>query len=156
MNEFRIFAHGEEFNIDAFLETTTLRPDYVWRRGDLRRYSCIGSTHPTSGVEFVLGDGRVVPFLEQEEIAIAYLKAHRNELVVLAQFAGVETFNLGLQYVCELTKNTLGFCIGPSDLLMAHALDVGVSPTYYVTLDRRQGRNKEESEPGVPPGHCSS
>src|SRR5262249_49464062 len=125
MNEFHLFAHGEAFDVDAFLQASTLRPDYVWRRGDQRRYACVESRHETSGVEFVLGNGLVVPFPEQEQIAIAYLKAHRDELRALAQFPGVETFILGLQYVCELDESIVGFCMGPSAILMWHALDIG-------------------------------
>lgn len=136
MNEFRLFAHGETFDVDAFLASTTLRPDYVWRRGDPRRYSCVESRHTTSGVEFVLGDGLTVPFLEQEGIAVAYLKARRDELRALARFPGTDTFILGLQYRATFESNVVGFALGPSAWLMWHCLDVGVTPTYHVTLDR--------------------
>ena len=136
MNEFRLFAHGEAFDVDAYLATTKLRIDYVWRRGDQRRHSCVESRHPTSGVEIVLGNGRTIRPLEQEQIAIAFLKTHREELRALAQFSGVETFILGLQYVCELTDGIVAFCLGPSAVLMRHALEVGVLPNYYVTLEQ--------------------
>jgi hypothetical protein len=128
MNEFGLFAHGEAFDADAYLAETKLRIDYVWRRGDQRRYSC---------VEIALGDGRAVPYFEQGEIAIDYLKSHRDELRALAKFPGVETFILGLQYHVQIGESTIGFSIGPSPLLMWHALDIGVRPTYYVSLDRR-------------------
>src|SRR5262245_40108947 len=98
MNQFTLFAHGEAFDVDAFLARSLLRPDLVWRRGEQRRYSCVESFHPTSGVEFVLGDGLTAPFLAQEDIAVAYLMAHRDELRVLARFPGVTSFILGLQY----------------------------------------------------------
>lgn len=132
MNEFQLFAHGEAFDVDAFLASTTLRPDFVWRRGDQRQYACVESRHPTSGVAFVLGDGLTVPFFEQENIALAYLKAHRDELQELARYPGVDTFILGLQYMFE--NDVMGFCVGPSTQLMRHCLDVGCEPTYYVAL----------------------
>ena len=97
MNNFTLFAHGDEFDVDAFLASTTLRPDYVWWRGDQRRYACVESKHPTSGIEFVLGDGRTLPLSEQERIAIAYLKEHRDQLRALAQFPGAACFILGIQ-----------------------------------------------------------
>ena len=143
MNEFRLFAHGEAFDVDAFLARTTLRPDYVWQQGDQRRYACVESRHPTSGVEMVLGEGRAVPYLEQEEIAIAYLKAHRDELRALARFPGADTFILGLQYHMELGGNVIGFSLGTSPSLMWHCLDIGVRPVYYVTLDRRHAWEAE-------------
>lgn len=139
MNHFSLFAHGGAFDVDAYLAATKLSVDYVWRRGGQLRDSCVESRHPTSGVEIVLGDGCVVPFFEQEEIAIAYLKDHRDELRTLAHFSGIETFVLGLQYALKLdNEGDTGFCLGPSPQLMWHALDVGVRPTYYVTvtLDR--------------------
>jgi hypothetical protein len=147
MNEFRLFAHGESFDVDAFLATTTLRPAYVWRRGDQRRYACVESRHPTSGVEFALGDELPVPFLKQEGIAIAYLKAHRDELWALARFPGVDTFILGLQYRTVFESNVIGFCLGPSAQLMWHCLDVGCEPTYHVNLDRLPEPEVEVAEP---------
>ena len=136
MNEFRLFAHGEAFAVDAFLASTSLRPTYVWRRGDQRRNACVESSHPTSGVELVLGDGLSVPLPEQEGIAIAYLTAHRDELRALARFPGVDTFILGLQHCTALESNVVGFSLGLSASLMWHCLDVGCEPVHYVTLDR--------------------
>ena len=145
-NQFCIFAHGCTFDVDAFLGTTTLRPDYVWRRGDQRRYACVESRHPTSGVEFVLGDGRRVSPLEQEQIAISYIQANRDQLSALGQFAGVEAFILGIQYICELDEGLSGFCIGPSRLLMQQALEVGIEPHYYVGLNRRNESESTDTE----------
>jgi hypothetical protein len=136
-NEFRIFAHGEALDVDALLDATTLRPDYVWRRGEQRRFACIESAYPTSGVEFVLGDGLVLPVPAQEQIAARYIETHRDELRKLAQFPGVETFILGIQYICELDEGTIGFAIAPSPALLRRALDAGLDPTYYVGLNRR-------------------
>ncbi len=77
-----------------------------------------------------------VPFLEQRGIAIAYLKAHREELRALAQTPGVDTFILGFQYDIDFDDNIAGFCLGPSPRLMWHCLDVGCVPTYYVNIVR--------------------
>jgi hypothetical protein len=152
-NEFRIFAHGETFDVDAFLTTATLRPDYLWRRGDQRRYACVESKHPTSGVAFHLGDGRTVPFVKQEQIAITYIQAHRDELQALARYPGVQTFILGLQYICELDESLLGFCIGPSRRLMRLALDVGIEPNYYVGLNRTNDSECADVERDAPSTH---
>jgi hypothetical protein len=147
MNHFTLFAHGEAFDVDAFLATTTLSPDFVWRRGDQRRYACVESRHPTSGVEIVLGDGLSVPYWKQEEIAISYLKEHRDPLLALAQFPGAEVFILGIQYVVETDPATVGFCVEPSAPLVLHARDIGARLNYYVTLDRRREWEREDSEP---------
>jgi hypothetical protein len=150
-NQFQLTAHGHTFDVDAFLATSTLRPDYTWRRGDPLLYSCGESKYETSGVVLMLGDGRAVPFLDQERIAIGYLESHRDELRALANFPGVEWFILGLQYHIEIDPGTLGFCMGPSARLMWHALDIGVRPTYYVSLERCPAWEGEDDTADDPP-----
>ena len=145
MNEFRLFAHGVEFDPDAYLASSPLKFDGVWRKGES------GHDHPkSSGVFKVLGDGRTVPIFQQERIAIEYLAANREALKALAQHSQVTTFILGLQYHIVLEVNTIEFCMGPSALLMWHCLDIGISPTYYVTLDRKyEGASEQDAEPGA-------
>ena len=72
------------------------------------------------------------------------LSANREALKALSQYPGVTTFVLGLQYHIVLDESTAGFCVGLSSLLMWHALDIGIEPTFYVTLDRRR---RWESDP---------
>ena len=136
MNHFTLFAHGESFDVDAYTATTTLVFNSVWRRGDQRRYSCVESKHPTSGIEIVLGDGRTVPLPEQEEIAIEYLKAHTDELRSWRGFQKSIPSYSAFNTTSKLDDGLLGFCMGPCALLMWHALNIGVTPTYYVTFDR--------------------
>jgi hypothetical protein len=124
-----IFALGEYFDVDAFLTQSPLRPDFVWRK--------MGNG-PTNGLEFLLSDGTTIKLSEQEKIAIDYMKEHREDLRFLASFSGVEALNLGL--VFQVNQDVLGVCLGPSRALMFHALDTGVSPNYYVTM---QGRGSE-------------
>jgi hypothetical protein len=133
MNEFRLFAHGETFDLDAYLASTTLKFDGVWHKGES------GHEHPkSSGVFKVLGDGRTVLIVEQELIAIDYLTANREALKVLAREPGVTTFILGLQYHIELEEGTIGFCLLPSARLMSLAIEIGIEPAYYVTIDSRK------------------
>jgi hypothetical protein len=133
INEFRLFAHGKAFNPQAFLETTTLNFDGVWHKGEL------GHDHPkSSGIFKILGDGPTVPLEEQEQIAIDYLSANHDALKLLAQAPGVTTFILGLQYQVKLEENITGFAIGPSAPLMSLALDIGIAPTYYIMLERKE------------------
>ena len=73
---------------------------------------------------------------EQERIAIDYIAANRDGLKALAQAPGVTTFILGLQCHIVLDESTVGFCMRPSAGLMSRALDIGIEPTFYVTLDR--------------------
>ena len=118
-----IFALGESFDVDAFLEQSKLKPDYVWRRY---------GNGPTNGLELLLCDDETIPLPRQEKIAVDYLAANRDELRALSQFPGVEAVNLGFVYFCQ--PKAVGFCVGPSPKLMWHALDTGVNPLYYGTL----------------------
>lgn len=122
---FHIFAHGPTFDVGAFLATSTLRPDFVWRR----------EAPVTSGVEFFLGNGRAIRLRDQEEIAITYLKAHREELRALAKFSGVNAFRLGLVYIAKLDGSASGVCLWWNPELMSRALDIGITPAYYITYD---------------------
>ena len=129
-----IFAHGEALDVDAFLANSTLRPDFVWRR----------KAPLTSGVEFVLGDGRATSLREQENIAITYLKAHRDELRSIGAFRGVDTFILGLVYIAKLEEGVTGVALDWPPELMTSALNVGITPIHYIKYDRP---SKPEQEP---------
>src|SRR5262245_35148768 len=110
-----IIAHGERFDVDAFLGKSTLRPDFVWRR----------EAPLTSGVEFFLSDGRAIGLRDQEHMAIVYLKAHRDELRAIAEFPGVDAFTLGLVYIAELDGWVSGVALDWPRELMLLALDIG-------------------------------
>ena len=120
------FAHGPTFDVDAFLATSAIRPDFVWRR----------EAPITSGVEFFLGDGRAIRIRDQQEIAITFLKAHRDQLRALGQFSGLDSFLLGLVYIAQVDSAVSGACLDWNPELMSHALDVGITPAYYITYDR--------------------
>jgi hypothetical protein len=128
-----LFAHGETFQPDTYLASAPFTFDGVWHKGES------GRNHPkSSGVFKVLGDGRTLPLHEQERIAIDFLAANQAALKELAQFPGVTTFILGLQYHIDLKINLIGFCVTPPTRLMKYALEIGIEPTYYVTLEMRR------------------
>lgn len=132
---FEIFAQGSSFNVDAYLELAPFDFDKVWRRSEGGR--------PASGVGKVLGNGAEIPLSEQQRIAGEFMSANRDSLRKLASFPGVETFILGLQFNFEVKDGIKGFCLAPSAALMREALEVGISPTFYVVLHR----------PGEAPAH---
>ena len=131
-NYFKIFALGEEFDVDAFLASSSMVPSYYWRRGEPKGGR--GSPYPSSGVTYEIADGKSVPFLQQEDLAISFLKAHREELKALGQFPGITHFTLGLEYSKAAQRNLVGFAIGTSPQLMWHLLDIGLCLTNYVWL----------------------
>ncbi len=66
MEFFKILAHGENFDVDAFFVSSTLTPQHVWHKGE--RGAGFRS-HPTSGFEIILGDGSKLDTYEQDKIA---------------------------------------------------------------------------------------
>lgn len=128
MNHFELLAHGELFDADAYAKNSDLPIDRSWRRGD--------GHYRTSGIAIRLGDGPATPLLEQERIAIEFLSRHRQALIALGKRRGVDFFVLGFDMRIRPEEGLVGFCVGPSRRLMEHALEVGVEPIFYVTLDK--------------------
>ena len=62
MNEFRLFAHGEHFDPDAFLASSPLAFDGVWHKGE----HCHDQPK-TSGVYKVLGNGHELPLTNKND-----------------------------------------------------------------------------------------
>jgi hypothetical protein len=150
-NQFILFAHGADFDVDAYLPHATLTFEKIWRRGE-EKHPGAGQFHTTSGVQMVLGDGRVIPLPEQERMACEFLKANRDSLRDLASRPGARYRILGLQYHIELSPGIGGLSMGPSPGLMGVLLDVGFRPTYYVTIDHvERSALSQDRRAGRPP-----
>ena len=123
-NYFKLFAQGTDFNVDAYVEQSSLRFDSVWHLGEPHLRS--------SGCEIVLGDGDTTRLEEQERIAVEFLETNEEALRELAGYEGVDSVILGLHY--RASAHMAAFCMEPSEGLMYFALRTGVSPVFYVEL----------------------
>lgn len=132
MNHFAIFAHGKSLDVDALAEQSTLRPDKVWRRGELRG----AGRYQTSGFLIGLGNGAELTYGAQVQTAFEFLRDNQHQLLTLGQFEGVDTFILGVQFNIQLEENTVGFTVDFPARLMEQALKVGVNLVAYVSLIR--------------------
>ena len=130
------FGNEALFDVAAFLAATSLVPTSIQRKGDRKNSARFPSYFENSAVIFELGDGRSLSWQEQEATAIAFLKEHREELRTLAQFPGVERFELGLRYFSIADPSLIMFCVQASSQLMWHLLDTGCSVMWLITLDR--------------------
>ena len=128
-NFFKFFALGDDFDVHAFVASTSLKPSRIWRRGEPKGGNKRGAPFPSSGIEFELGQGSLVPFLKQDDIAVAFIKEHREDLKALSEFPGVTHFTLGLHYSHTRTGNVIGFSMYASRWLMWRLLDIGCSLT---------------------------
>jgi hypothetical protein len=129
-----LFAHGEGFDVDAFLPTTTLAWGKVWRR-DEPLFAGAESRHTTSGVELTLGDGLTLPLREQERLARAFLAANRDALRALSAFPGARHRYLRLQKRVDVAGGAIGIGVGPSLCFMRALVDAGFEPHYYVAIE---------------------
>ena len=123
-NYFKLFAQGTDFDVDAYVEQSSLEFDTVWHLGEPHRRS--------SGCEIKLGDGNSIRLEEQDRIAVEYLETNEEGLRELAGHEGVDSVILGLHY--RATAHMAAFCMEPSERLMHFALRTGVSPVFYVEL----------------------
>jgi hypothetical protein len=126
MSFFKLFAHGEGFDVDAYAKSATIAFDRVWHAGE--------GCYKTNGIEKSLGNGAELDMSAQDRIASEFLEEHEEALALLAKYPGVDTFILGLQYRIELSPGLCGFCMSASHRLMHAALRTGVDVTFYVDL----------------------
>lgn len=134
MNHFSLFAHGPDFQPDEYLAHSSLQFDNVWRRGDPRGCSH-NDSHPTSGIEKFLGDGRALTIYEQDATAVAFLERHQQAIAELSTYPGVESCVLGLHHRLVSSPSLRGFCFSASPQLMGLSLRTGVDLTFYVELE---------------------
>ena len=78
------WASGEAFDVDAFLEATSLSPDRIFRRGETRRTVGSNDVNQESGFTIVVSEGGFDDFDQQTVDAIASLKTNRMMLAQLA------------------------------------------------------------------------
>jgi len=134
MNQFRIYALGTDFDVDAYVARGDLEFEDVWHFGEQLPTTCVKADYKSGGCAHELGDGYKVPLPEQERIAERYLREHQDALLQLRAFPGVTTLNLGMVYPVDLRDGVVGVCMGPPPRLMHAALSAQVELTYYVEL----------------------
>lgn len=134
MNYFKIFAHGDDFDVDAYATTATIGFDRVRHKGEQH--------YTTNGIEKLLGDGQQLSCHDQDRIATHFLEEHESELTTLAKVPGVDTFILQLQYRTDVKPILRGFWMSFSARLMYFALKAGVDPMFFVDLGRPDGRDR--------------
>jgi hypothetical protein len=123
-SQFRIFALGKNFDVEAYLETASapIQFDDIWHIDP--------PTYLNSGIEKALGGDRLTIDV-QERIACVFLEENMRELTELSRFPGVDSVNLALYYRVELWLGWT-FLVVPPPKLMSLTLKAGVQPNYYV------------------------
>jgi len=133
---FGFSAYGKSLQVDAALGVISLVPTLVTRDGERKGPHPAHGIYAGSSLQFSLGEGREIPFIEQQNIAIAFMHQHREQLRALSAFPGVESLSLGLHYRRSVASNVVMFSIDLLPRLMWHVLDCGCSLSEFVELDR--------------------
>ncbi len=122
-------ASGATFDVDSFLKSSHFRPAVIYRKGQRRRPASRGS-QAASGFNLVVSDSDD-PLETQVEYALVFLRDHRQELIRLARFGGVES--LLLDFACpqgEIATRSARF---PAELLTeAGALGIDIHVSFYL------------------------
>ena len=117
---------GEDFDVDAFLAESRLRPGRVHRRGEARRHD---RPFPCSGLSLDVSeaDGRL---RDEVSDALVFLTRHESELRRLRSFPGVT--DLRLDFGCYRRDVPAQFEYLPPELLaLAGNLDIGIELSLY-------------------------
>ncbi|PYQ25184.1 MAG: hypothetical protein DMF81_03240 [Acidobacteria bacterium] len=128
-------AIGEEFDVDAFLATSPLRPDAVYRKGEsVPGASGRGRPPLASGFHLAVGPAGLDDLTGQVREALAFLDEHEDELRRLNGFAGVDA--LTLDFAIRRREGATQIDIFPSELLWrAGALDIDLTVTHCSTAE---------------------
>jgi hypothetical protein len=131
-------AIGRDFDVDAFLTGSRLKPCRVFRRGE-PRFSGSQPRGPTleeSGLNVVVSDADFDEFLKQVADATAFLVAEAEEIRRLRTFPGVD--DVTLDFGIERRDVVVQSDHFPADLIRAAgALGLGIELSQYPPRDAK-------------------
>ncbi|MGA3283941.1 MAG: DUF4279 domain-containing protein [Verrucomicrobiota bacterium] len=124
-------ATGENFEVDAFLQTSKLRPNTVQHKGQLRRKNKPdGGKSEFSGLSCVVSEKDFNDLEGQIAEAIEFLKSNRVHLQKLVKFPGIE--DVRLDFGIERRDEFSQCDYFPSKLLcLAGELGIGIELSQY-------------------------
>ncbi len=137
-----IRAAGKDFDVDAFLATSSLPPSCmggIGRKGELRskhrpQRGCLEESSLT--VEASGADFHEVNL--QVEETVAFLRSHCEQIQKLQQFHGVERFWLDFGVAPKKHLAAEGFFLPHDLILLASSLRLGIELTHYYMIDEAE------------------
>ncbi|MBV9657320.1 MAG: hypothetical protein JO295_04335 [Verrucomicrobia bacterium] len=122
-----LHVSGYDFDVDAFLASSNLRPYYIHHRGEIGRRSQ-RFTDSGFSLDVSAADG---DFRAEATDAMAYLATHEAELQRLHDFPGVTDMRLDFGYYFRNVAVQVDYF--PPDLLArAGRLGIGIELSLYV------------------------
>ena len=143
-------AYGDEFDVDRFLEHTTLEFYRVWHKGEplLPRSKPEGPTTKSSGVMIEIGDRDEFDNLKVlVRAATEYLRTHEAELLKLGEAVGEKWFVLGfgIRWRAGIAVYTDG--IPPELCLLAGRIGAWIAIDHYWMEEGKPTRRFPERGP---------
>lgn len=133
MNQFKIIAHGENFDVDAFLAGVSLSPSKLWHKGDVLYGH---KERDTSGFEIALGDGETLDNWSQQKIASEFIMANFQDLKSCGNCHGMQHYKLFIQEQVEITPDVCGIFTRLAPELLKLTILVKMEAVTYVQLVR--------------------
>ena len=125
-------AAGRDFDVDAFLATSTLKPCRVYRCGERRLASMPPSEE--SGLNIPISDAGFAEFPKQVAEATEFLQTQAEEIRCLATFPGVE--GVTLDFGIERRDVVVQCDLLPADLIrIAGSLGLNIELSQYPPPD---------------------
>lgn len=129
---------GDNFDPAAFLETVTINPTSIFRRGEVRAGRRRASQ--TSGFTCELAAGA---FESQIDAAIAWLKSHCDELKLISATPAVESAFVDFMYDCRLNEedNLIQRDFFPPELIqLAGKAGIGICISLSKPIDAEESK----------------
>ena len=121
-------ASGKTMDVDAFLKGSPFKPEVLYRKGQRRRPASRGS-QTASGFNVVITENDEPK--EQVNRALAFLREHRDELLRLMRYEGVEAVTL--EFSCPQKDFVARNAHLPAELLnAAGALGIDIDVSFYL------------------------
>jgi hypothetical protein len=127
---------GRDFDVDAFLAPSTLKPCAVHRRGE-RRFAGSSTNdrlHEKSGMNIVASDAGLDEFDRQATEATQFLECHADEIRRLASYPGVEAVTLDFG-IAQRNVPAQSDYLPPELVRAAASLGLGIELSHHATLD---------------------
>jgi len=119
-------AYGDNFDVDAFLETSDIEPCLICHTEDKRGKG----KWETNGFNAVFTEAEFDDIETQINDAIAFLQKHESELKRLVSYSGVE--RVWLDFALEQRDAFVFFDTLPAKLLaLAGNLGIDIEMSYY-------------------------
>jgi hypothetical protein len=129
-------AFGKDFDVDAFIATSTLLVDTLWRKGERRFPMSLTNValNETSGLRLLASNAEFSELSKQIDESIVYLRTNHDALKSLGFAAGVD--GAVLDFGAEIyPPGWSSFIFPPALLSLAGSANVSLGLSVYPTDD---------------------